>query len=462
MKLLFILICRVLSIALFREEWAAEAPAVDAPKNDIEPGFEYEELPGSGMSEAEKEQFAKDNNMLYRKKEAKVPPPAKTEEPVKPAAKTEDEPNVVEVKADEELTLEKATELVKDYDDDEEIEINGEKLTKTEFLAKFEKADEGDKTYTIGKDTLNQADYNALLADYKKKNDLTDEDIKDVPAKALAKQLEIHSKLENRSKSLNKESQEAANIKRDLARQADYVEGKLKEYEGNKKSLDEKEAELKKIIARKPEEEYEDIYDEDERKEKIADLRMDQKLAKSKLEEVETQKKTTEKNIDALWKRVDDMAYESTFSEINAMIPELKLDEPAYKVLTSKSPKDYTTGKVANTQMRLAKDYLTYIRNNPESEWTVVDYYKINEYLYNPGGPVVKATEKEKPGKTGADAKKKRLLRLIVDQKNTPFSTKPGGGDPVNPLTKEAQKVQKFMEDAGYQTDGKAGVDVNR
>ena len=467
---LWILIFRVLTIGLFREEWAAEE--IDTTtKTDVEEGYEYKELPGVHMNEEEKRAFAKEHNLDYKQFDKKPaqkkedPPPAGTDTDDKNKGRKKDDAEIVEVTANEQITLAKAEELVKDFEDDDEIEVQGETYTKKDFLAKIKASEEAgtddDKTYKIGKDDLNQQEYDALLADFKKKNDLTDEDIKGMNEKALNKQLDVFSKQENRRKGLNEESQIAAQVRRDLAKQAEYFEGKFKEFDAKKENLEKKQKELEAVIAKNPEQEFEDIDDDEERKDKISDLRMDQKLAKNKLTEIKEEISLTDKGIKNIEKRVDDMAYHSTFIEINETIPALKLEKPAFEILnTNKRPSDLNQTKIASVHVRLAKDYLAFLAANPESEWTVSDYYSTNEYLYNPRVEIRPTSSEPKP-KAGTESdRKKRILKVISDQQQKPFSVKSGGSALTNGRDKEDVKVSKIMKETGYEMDYKQlGVD---
>ena len=456
------LIFRVLALTMFRQEWAAtetDTEVKEAVNNDIEKGYEYDELPSTITSEEEKQAFAKEHGLTYRKPEDKPKPepePKQPDEPAKQKPVSKDEPEVVEVKASEKLTLKKAEELLKDYEDDEEVEIQGEKFTKKDFLAKFKEAEkpEADKTHTIGKETLNKKQYDELLADYMKKYELTEDDIKSTPAKVLEKQLDTFGKLENRSKDLHKESQEAAKIRRDLAAEADKLENQWKSVEDKQKADENKKKELEALIAKNPAKEYEDIDDEDDRKDKISELRVDQKLAKRELEQVEESLKTNKKTLDSLDLRSRQLFYHSSYVEIKNNIPELYLNESPLRILNNKKIEDYEKTQLADIVDSLIKGYYVYMQENPESEWTVEDFYKVKKRQYNPEG----ITASVKPKVNGKEEhieekKKKRLLRLIADQKDMPFTIKPGGGDPTAGKSKEAERVKKVLQDTGYGVD---------
>jgi len=456
MKNILSLLLRVLLLSISRLEYSAkndydddDADDPNAPKK----GFEYKNTDLFDIPGMKDDKFA----ALYN-----LPPPLpddkngasapKPEDKDKPKAddKTKEPPESAEMEiVAPDLTKEKAIELLKDYADDDKVEVAGETFTKAEFLKKFDEkpaADDKDKdkdkpkTYTVGGKELGEAEYAELLTKATAHYGWDAEYVKSKREQDLVKDLETFQKKEEvdkGSKEVNERNQEIAKIRRVLDTEATKLQ---KRYGENEKLLDDlaKEKTAKEKAMVKLDEvinvKTDDIEDDDERKkaEKAAlKAEFDKKFLEKDLEKIKKDEEAGTNKLQELTQKSANIFMYSALTDIQAKIPELRLPAPALTIVNDKTGaySDYDIEK-AGAALQLAEDYYTNFVQAPDADEKVEAFYKRKRFKYRVDTPPPAAPGKEKPKETPKDTGlKKRVLKLLDAQGRSPFSI-PGPGEP--------------------------------
>jgi hypothetical protein len=435
------------------------------PDNKPEEGYEYKELPGIEGQDLSKLAHMYGQTIIKPKEEpVKSPdkpadPPKK--EPELPAG--DDKPINID-----NMTKADAEKLVEGLEADDEVDINGEKMKKSAFLAKYdekpaekpaekeeEKKPAGEKKEVkVGDKMLKPEEFDAAVKEISKEYGWDEEYVKNRKESDLVKDVAKFMKDKEKEKDRNEKGQKLAQIQRDLKRQADFLEDRVTKVEESKKNDEEALATTKKILEVKLEDMDDDdtvkigdeTYTKDELKTKKLIAREDKKKLENRIEKHKT-------SLGELDVQTDNLIYASIFSEIESTIPEMVLGENAGKIL-----KDIDNNKIDDEALAqkavvvaaLADSYFTYMRKNPETKLRVEGYYRTRKHLFQLSGEAVKPKEPAKSKENEEGALKKKMLKLVSSQKNGVFMPKGGGVESSHISgTEEEKRVAEMHKKTG-------------
>lgn len=440
-------------LAFSKLAWAGE------PGDDVELGYEYEEIP-THLTEEQQKKLAADYG-LEVKQEVKqaagnsegTSQKAEKKEEVKSAAET---PEVREIKVEGEITRGKAIELVKDYKDDDEIQIGEETLTKAEFLKKFDKKEEKppveDVKYMVAGKELDQKGYDELMKKAKKHYQWDDEYVKSRRKEDLLKDLGTFANQIYGDIKINERHQYIAKQKREIELAAEQLETRYQNISDKLKELEEKKAKNDVIIAK----DLDEIEDDEERR----DLKDEKRAAKRYNEEIEQKKKEYEEAQISIDRKVKNFFYKSSFLDIQDMIPELSLPEgeDVNSILSRIEKPGFTDWELANkVQMilELTNAYYEYMMANDKSKMGIDGYFRMNRHHFGIIPEKASKNGKKEESSTAEDGNKlkKRVLKLISDQRKHPFSPQGGGAQSFDTLDEEERKIAENRRKIGIVDD---------
>lgn len=381
-----------------------------------------------------------------------------------------DEGKLKSVKIGEETyNEEQFVKYVNELPDDAKVEYFGDTLSKPELLKKLGGDDpkpadtdtkgkkDTDQEYKLNdKITLNEKEYNALVEGCVKEFDLTQEEINEMPEARLNKYLLNFYNIEQGKKSLNKKHQETAREKRDLEGEKSKLkdmraeierEEKKKKAEAElleerKKALNEKEKELKALVKRDLEAEYDDgaINETDKKKleykqmraeELLVDIEQERKDIKDEeLESAKEMQKVQAKSTAVYLKFVVTDILEATGIKTSKPVEDI-LDEAskikdldALKEWKKANAEDHRNAKLVS---RIMNDYLQWMSMNKDSKLTPGQFYELNIEDYPEAAqPDSKGGQKNNKKETVKElAVKNAFKRALEKQKQTPPN--PGG-----------------------------------
>lgn len=339
-----------------------------------------------------------------------------------------------EISVDFEITKEKAAELTKDYDDDDIIIIDGNKTTKAEYLKSFDKpaagnedntgTEKGNETIEVGNKKLTTEEYNELIEKASKHYGWTTDYVEKADENTLKQSLKDYMNFKDGSRNINEKNQDLSKLKRELERKALEIDNSFTSLEEEKKNLELRKDELKKILDKDPD----TITDDTQRTKLISQ----QATAEDKIEEIDNALKDNEEKKKTLDTESSKNWYKQTWIEQQSTIPVFVQDKPCWAIIDETNQK-LKEGKTKDPNFRLSEED---IKNHQiaNASWKFINEYA--KYLID--------TNLDITAKEYFDMNSRRYLSMLPDGVTAqPGKTNTGGSDKKNEKSLIIQIVKK-------------------
>jgi hypothetical protein len=315
-----------------------------------------------------------------------------------------------------------AAELLKDYKDNDVIEVTGPdgkpvKTTKAEYIAALPEPKPTEKK--IGDKVYTDAEYSALTKKFLEKYKFTDDYLTKSDPVMLEQQLKVFADLSDGNKSLNERNQEFSQKVNDLKTKGEQIETIFKEASDAKKTIETQKRELEARIAKNEElikVDTEAIDDFSQQQDAIINKKFAQKDNDTAKRDLDILNKRIEEQTGTL-KTIENNAVQNGFNlvctQIEMEIPELRLGEHPVLIL-EKYDKGLVTedeARKANIAIDFASMYFNKKIKDSSFNTPIGQYWKVMSYKFgmSPTAQPVKTEAEEKPGDTLAKVKIKQL-----------------------------------------------------